>query len=133
MKKCMAAKPHGYNVMHAKDLCHLVSNESFNKTAGCIKELIISDVTAKIMPPPMDCIGGIKKYCAPKNHPIILGWIDMFMVEMFNSKGSPKKMKDKSGNSMEAEWNVFAVVKRYFDGKCKAETKFASKFKMPTA
>lgn len=129
MKGCMKA-PDGQKVMHAKDLCHLVSDKSFNKTAECIKKLIMTDVTKKIMPPPMDCVGGIPKYCVPKNHPIMLGWVDMFMVDMLKTKTSPKKLKDKFNSFIEAEWNIFAAMKRFYDAKCKAERKFTDKYSM---
>lgn len=132
MKKCMKA-PDGVKVMNAKDLCHLTSNEAFNKTANCIKELAIGEITPKIMPPPMDCVGGVKKYCATKHHPVIMGWIDLFMVDMLKTKDKPKTLKDKFNNAIEAAYNAFAVIKRFFDGKCKTETKFTDKWKMPTA
>lgn len=122
--------------MHAKDLCHLTSTQSFNKTGDCIKDLIISDVTAKIMPPPMDCVGNVKKYCAKKHHPVILGWIDFMMVDLLKAKTAPKNMKDKSGNGLEAEWNAFAVIHNFFNSKpkkCKADNKFAGKYEMVTA
>ena len=119
--------------MHAKNLCHLVSNESFNKTANCIKDMIVKDVTAKIMPPPLDCLGTVKKYCLKKHHPTILGWIEFFLKTMLDARNGSKDLKDKFGNGLEAKWNAYAVIQKFFGRKCKADTAFAGKFKMITA
>ena len=119
--------------MHAHDLCHLVATESFNKTADCIKGLIVKDVSAKVMPPPMDCIGHVKKYCDKSHHPVIIGWLDFFMVDLFKARNAPKNMKDKHGNPLEAEWNAYSVVQKWFNHKCKADKPFASKYKMISA
>lgn len=119
--------------MHAKDLCHLVATESFNETAKCIKDMIVEDVKKKIMPPPFDCIGNVKQYCAPQHHPVILGWVDFYMVDLLKARTAPKTMKDKSGNPLEPEWNLFGVIQKWYDKKCKTDKGFTSKYKMVTA
>lgn len=131
-KVCLKKKPDGFNVLHAKDLCHLTATKSFNKTADCIKELIIKDVSAKVIPPPMDCVGNVKQYCAPKNHPLILEWIEILMEKLLKVRNDAKTVKDKSGNPLEPEWNPFAALQKFFNNKCKAVKAFVAKYKMIT-